>query len=412
MHDLSILAIIWTSVFFASFIAHRTRLTPVLWYLFLGSTLVNLGMLPTQMPIFILNFAELGIITIMFALGFEEDTSNFLKSIKRSWGIAVFGALTPFAVAYSATFYFWGDKHIALLCGLAMASTTVSLSMVSLKTEGLSHTPAATGIMTSAVLDNIASLALMVILIPIAVGEATFSLHSLLLIAGKALGFFLIVSFMGIWLFPVNAGWVKRVPIIRHFNFKLMLAMGRGEYSILALLLIALLVGLLADFFGFHPAIGAYMAGLIIKREYFDYHHDQKIDFHDQAKQMINNIAFAWVGPVFFVTLGTKLIFDADLFLQVLPYSLILFVGMFIGQIVSAGLAARTIGHFDKPTSLLIGFGMLGRAELAFVVLEIAYLQHNIVSLEGFYTLMLTAFLLNLSVPICIRWWKTHYLPT
>lgn len=307
MHDLSILAIIWSSVFVASFVAHRTRLTPVLWYLFLGSTLVNLGIFPTQMPLFIVNFAELGIITIMFALGFEEDTSNFLKSIKRSWGIAVFGALTPFAVAYSATFYFWGDKHIALLCGLAM---------------------------------------------------------------------------------------------------------GRGEYSILALLLIALLADLLADFFGSHPAIGAYMAGLIIKREYFDYHHDQNIDFHDQAKQMINNIAFAWVGPVFFVTLGSKLIFDAELFLQVLPYSLILFAGMFIGQILSAGLAARTIGHFDKPTSLLIGFGMLGRAELAFVVLEIAYVQHNIVSLEGFYTLMLTAFLLNISVPICIRWWKTHYLPT
>ena len=325
MHDLSILAIIWTSVFVASFIAHRTRLTPVLWYLFLGSSLVNLGVLPTEMPVFIVNFAELGIISIMFALGFEEDTTNFLKSIKRSWGIAVFGALTPFAVAYSATFYFWGDKHIALLCGLAMASTTVSLSMVSLKTEGLSHTPAATGIMTSAVLDNIASLALMVILIPIAIGEATFSAHSLLLIAGKALGFFLLVSFMGIWLFPVNAGWVRRVPIISHFNLKLMLSMGRGEYSILALLLIALLVGLLADFFGFHPAIGAYMAGLIIKREYFDFHHDQNIDFYDQAKQMINNIAFAWVGPVFFVSLGSQLVFDGELFLQVLPYSLIFF---------------------------------------------------------------------------------------
>jgi|TARA_B110000977_G_scaffold132777_1_gene169130 Kef-type K+ transport system membrane component KefB len=364
------------------------------------------------MPIFIVNFAELGIITIMFALGFEEDTSNFLKSIKRSWGIAVFGALTPFAVAYGATYYFWGDKHIALLCGLAMASTTVSLSMVSLKTEGLSHTPAATSIMTSAVLDNIASLALMVILIPIATGEATFSAHSLLLIASKALAFFLLVSFMGIWLFPVNDGWVQRVPVLRHLNLKLMLAMGRGEYSILALLLIALLVGLLADFFGFHPAIGAYMAGLIIKREYFDYHHDQNIDFHHQAKQMINNIAFAWIGPVFFVTLGSKLIFDGDLFLQVLPYSLILFAGMFVGQIVSAGLAARAIGRFDKPTSLLIGIGMLGRAELAFVVLEIAYVQHNIVSFEGFYTLMLTAFLLNLSVPVCIRLWKSHYLPT
>ena len=154
------------------------------------------------------------------------------------------------------------------------------------------------------------------------------------------------------------------------------------------------------------------MAGHIIKRKYFDYHHDQNIDFYHQAKQMINNITFAWIGPVFIVTLGSKLIFDGDLFLQVLPYCLILFAGMFVGQIVSAGLAGRAIGRFYKPTSLLIGIGMLGRAELAFVVLEIAYVQHNIVSFEGFYTLMLTAFLLNLLVQVCIRLWKSHYLPT
>jgi Kef-type K+ transport system membrane component KefB len=79
MHDLSILAIIWTSVFVASFIAHRTRLTPVLWYLFLSSAMVNLGILPIQMPTFIVHFAELGIITIMFALGFERTLITLLK---------------------------------------------------------------------------------------------------------------------------------------------------------------------------------------------------------------------------------------------------------------------------------------------------------------------------------------------
>ena len=91
---------------------------------------------------------------------------------------------------------------------------------------------------------------------------------------------------------------------------------------------------------------------------------------------MINNIAFAWIGPVFFVSLGTVLVFDAQLALEVLPQSLILFAGLFIGQILSAGLAARYIGHFDKPSSLLIALGMLGRAVLAFVVLDIAYVQH------------------------------------
>ena len=54
----------------------------------------------------------------------------------------------------------------------------------------------------------------------------------------------------------------------------------------------------------------------------------------------------------------------------------------------------------------MIGFGMLGRAELAFVVMDIAFVEHQIFTLETFYTLMLTAFMLNICVPLTIRWWK------
>ncbi|MEJ2418539.1 MAG: hypothetical protein P8Y45_16730 [Exilibacterium sp.] len=46
--------------------------------------------------------------------------------------------------------------------------------------------------------------------------------------------------------------------------------MAKGEYIILSLLLIAVLVGLLAHAFGFHPAVSTYMAGLVIRKEYFD----------------------------------------------------------------------------------------------------------------------------------------------
>ena len=86
-----------------------------------------------------------------------------------------------------------------------------------------------------------------------------------------------------------------------------------------------------------------------------------------------------------------------------------LFMALFIGQISSAGLAARYTGDFSWPDSLMIGFGMLGRAELAFLVLDIAYVQHRVITTEAFYTLMLTAFLLNCSVPITIRWWKARF---
>jgi hypothetical protein len=32
--------------------------------------------------------------------------------------------------------------------------------------------------------------------------------------------------------------------------------------------------------------------------------------------------------------------------------------------------------------------------------------EHSVFALESFYGLMLTAFMLNISVPLTIRWWK------
>ena len=411
MNDLSILAIIWTSVFIAAYLADKTRLTPVLWYLFCGIILVNVNLLPKEMPAFIIDFADLGIIIIMFALGFEEDTNNFIGSIKRSWGIAFFGAIAPFAIAYFTTFYYWQDHNTALMCGLAMTATAVSLTMVSLKGEKLNGTPAATGIMTSAVLDDIGSLALVAIMVPIATGEVTATIAGITWVLSKAITFFIMVIIIGKWLFPTSQGLLKKIPIIGQINLRVFLSVGKGEYTILSLLLIAIGVGLLAHEFGFHPAIGAYMGGLVVRREYFDFHQEQQVDFYQQARQIIDNVAFTWIGPVFFVTLGAKLIFDLDILLSVLPESLCLFIALFIGQVASASLAARFTGGFAWAESLMIGFGMLGRAELAFVVMNIAFVQYQIISLEVFYTLMLTCFLLNISVPLSIRWWKVKFSP-
>jgi hypothetical protein len=53
---------------------------------------------------------------------------------------------------------------------------------------------------------------------------------------------------------------------------------------------------------------------------------------------------------------------------------------------------------------------MLGRAELAFIVINIAYVQSKVIEIEEFYILIFTTFLLNITVPISIKWWKPfHY---
>lgn len=409
MQDLTYLIIIWIVVLISGFLARKTRLTPVLWFLFFGAALVNAGILPHETSPFIEVFSELGIIIIMFALGFEENSSTFLKSIKRSWGIALFGALAPFAAAYLLAIYFWGDTNIAVLCGLAMTATAVSLTMVTLRNEGLNRTPAATGIMTSAVLDDIASLAMVAVIIPLVAGGAEISVIGIGLIVLKAVVFFLIVTVLGGWLFAANEGPLKKIPLIGRFNVRYLILSAKGEHATLMLLLLAVMVGVLAHAFGFHPAVGAYMAGLILKDEYFHLTNKPEMSLYIRTKAIIDSVAYSWIGPVFFVTLGTKLLFDSAIFFSVIDEAIILTLGIFFSQVISAALAARYTGGFSADEGVMIGFGMLGRAELAFVVMELAYIESQILTTEAFYTLMFTAFWLNITVPVSIRWWKPYY---
>ncbi len=419
MDPLIHLAIIWAAVFAAVVAAKKTRLTPVLYFLFIGCVLANTGVLPSESGLFIRTFAELGIIFIMFSLGFEESTDNFLSSVKRSWGIALFGALGPFVVAYLIADSIWQDPNVSLMVGLAMTATAVSLTMVSLQGLGLSNTVVATRIMTSALLDDIGALVMVAIVVPIATGAGELTMAGLALTAGKAVAFFLIVTAIGVWIFPRGPGnWLRRLPVFRWLSMQNYLTFDDGKYATLAILLVALAVGLLAHFFGFHEAVGAYMAGLIVREDHFQLKkrrddHGQTmvgINVFNETKRIIDNAAFCWIGPVFFVDLGAKILFDWILLVEVIPYAAAMLVSIATIQIISAGLAAKYTSGMNSAESLMIGFGMLGRAELAFVVMDIAYVQYHIMPVEAFFTLMITAFFLNVLVPVTISWWRPYYL--
>ncbi len=419
MHTLENLTIIWMGVLLAHFMARATRLTPVLFYLFMGAVYVNTGLLPVEPGEFIRVFAEVGIILIMFALGFEESTDNFVTGLKRSWGIAFFGGVSPFLTAYLLALYFWGDGNMALVVGLAMAATAVSLTLMSLKSEGLNKTPAATGIMTSALLDDIASLAMVAIIIPIASGAAAVGIASVGFIVIKALGFFAVVTVLSMWVLPTEAkGPLYFIPGLGRFGISHIFALTRGQRT-LVILIFVMLVAICSHALGLHPAIGAYMAGLILREEYFrnaptaiagvEENGDAPEDFKS-IKRLIDNVAFVWIGPVFFVDLGAKIIFDWDLLVSVVPFVVALTSTLIVVQILSAGLAARYTGGFNFQESVMIGLGMLGRAELAFVVMNIAYVQNDILNDAAFYTLMVTAFFMNISVPLGIRLWKPYFV--
>jgi len=417
-------SIILAIVVAAKILSTRTNTVDVLWLIIFGAIAVNLGILPEENTV-LEAIGDWGIVFVMFALGFEENIHNFTEGLKRSWGIAIIGAFFPFLAGYYTAALFGYSFNVSMIWGLTMTATAVSLTMVSLKSEGLQTSHAATGIMTAAVLDDVLSLIGLSILIPIALStqndaNAVVDMTSISIILLKVVLFFFIILFIGIVLFPDSLESEKdkkrsfvfkiAVRVRKYFGIRKLLTVYNGRFTPLVMIFIAMTFGTIAHNMGFHPAIGAYFAGLFLKEEYFTCTINEKMENHKKdAEFVINHLAFSIFGPIFFVILGTKLLFDTEILMDILPIALLLFTAVLVLQILSAALAARYTGHYKWHESIMIGFGMLGRAELAFIVIDIAYVENHLITIQQFYVLMITIFLLNITVPTLIKWWKPYY---
>ena len=171
-------------------LSKKTGTVDVLWFIVAGAVLTNVGLLPSHNE-FLETIGEWGIVFIMFALGLEEDLGRFTQGLKRSIGIALIGAAFPFLAGYATASLFGYGHNSALLWGLTMTATAVSLTMMSLRADLMHRSTAATGIMTAAVIDDVLSLIGVAILVPIILvssagdGADAVSIASILWIIAK-----------------------------------------------------------------------------------------------------------------------------------------------------------------------------------------------------------------------------------
>jgi Kef-type K+ transport system membrane component KefB len=447
------LLLLWCLTYLSAFFAELTRLSPLLFYILFGAILANLThhsdfkIVPEKQSQFGYVLSELAITVLFFALGMEESVDHFVAGIKKAWGIAIIGAIVPFMCGYGVIkFMFEGPESESLMAGLAVTATAVSLTMIALKSEGLATSKPAMGVITSAVLDDIACLAFVAIMVPLLTGEAAPTPESVGITVGKAVGFFVMIFFLHRFVLP--------------YVLPPLIGMKHAEETTVFSLMWGVGWGCLAWQFSFHPAIGAYMAGLVLEEHYFDVKvpaekkgtvtdgadqlspngkenvaktktyafeddteinaavgmgmsleelHGEHLNAYHHTQECIEDAAFKWLGPLFFFNLGKKLIIVPEEIWVILTEIWVLFGVLGTGQILSAAFAARFVpGGFTWGDSLMIGFGMLGRAELFFVVLDIGE-KNGIISKPVFYTLVFAAMLMNISVPVTISLYKPYY---
>jgi Kef-type K+ transport system membrane component KefB/Trk K+ transport system NAD-binding subunit len=320
--------------------------------------------------------AELGIFFLMFHAGVETQPLEFYDALKRSMGVAVVGAIVPFSISFGLALLFGMDAVAATFVGLTMTATAVVITLKSLKDLGLDNTRFARVIVASSVVDDILTLVFFGLVIGVLSG-GTFEPTNLLITLAKVLGFFVVALLVGRFVYP-------RLSL----PFR-----SKGGKGFTFVLLTAIAYGLFAEAIGLHMILGAYLAGLFFEERVA---HPNLVRV---VKDRAYGIAYSFLGPIFFISLGFSVSFDISL--SGVGFILILTSAVIIGQILSAGGMALRIG-LPPREAFTVGVGMCGRAEMAFILASLALAQ-GAIGQDIFTALILTAFLLNLFTPLALK---------
>lgn len=321
--------------------------------------------------------AHMGIFFLMLHAGIETNPREFLSAMRESWGVSIVGAIAPFAAAMGVGLLFGLSMTASIFVGLTMTATAVVITIKALQELGLQKTHFARIIVASCVIDDLITLVVFSMLLGVLRGEDLNGADMLLTMAKAGL-FFVVAFLVGFYCYP----WLKhpfRNPEGKGFTFILVLALG---------------MGLFAEAIGLHIIIGAYVAGLFFELEVADPKLIQLV------KDRVYAIAYSFLGPIFFISLGFHINFDVILG-PGLWFVLALTLAVIVSQILSSGGMARPLG-LSWAESLSVGVGHCARAEMAFILAALG-LSMGTIDENIFSALIFTAFLLNLFTPAGLK---------
>lgn len=195
--------------------------------------------------------AELGVIFLMFGVGLHFS----LKDLWRVRSIAIPGAIGQIAFATFLGFSLsrlWGwSVSAGIILGFAISIASTVVLLRGLTDNGLLNTPHGQATVGWLVLEDLATVLILVLMPTLANSASGFDWGALGLTLLKAAGFVLLVMFAGTRLIP----WI--LMRIAHTRSR--------ELFILAILAIALGIALgAAEIFGISLALGAFVAGVVV----------------------------------------------------------------------------------------------------------------------------------------------------
>lgn len=320
--------------------------------------------------------AHLGAIVLLFAIGLEFKLREIYRI--KYMVIALVGIIVPWVAGYFLGKLFDYGFQESMFIGVALTATSIAITANVLREMNKLNTSVAKAIIGAAVIDDILSLLALSILIQFA-GES-FAVMEILGMVAKAVVFLI-------------AG-ILIAPFIKKLFIKLdeqKLAKKFPEFLFITAVMFCFLYASIAEIIGLSAIVGAFLAGAVLGEVKFKNSKDLK----EGAEYL--HIIF---GAIFFISLGI-LANLRELTFDIAPFFTILIIVAVLTKVIGCGVASRMIG-FNRTESLVIGFGMSPRGEVAMIVGLIG-LTSNIISQDLYVSIILMSLITTIITPIVIR---------
>ncbi|MFT3741550.1 MAG: monovalent cation:proton antiporter-2 (CPA2) family protein [Gammaproteobacteria bacterium] len=333
-------------------LASRLRLGSVLGYLVAGFLIGPFGIGLIHNSATILSFAEFGVVMMLFIIGLELEAGVLWRLRHRIIGLGGLQVLITTLLLMSLGILLGYSWRVSLACSLTLSLSSTALVLQLLEEKGLLHTAAGEASFAVLLLQDIAVIPILIIFPLLATKNAVLNpvntnflsnlpawLHTLI-VAGVVAGIILAGRYFSRYLF--------------HYIAKTRM---RDLFTAISL---ALVVGitLLMHSIGISPALGAFLAGLVLAKS--EYRHNLETD--------IQPFKGLFLG-LFFVSIGMGMNF------HVLGQNPLALFAAVLGLVIVKAFILFLLGYFfrlNSPQRILFALALAQGGEFAFVLLQYA----------------------------------------
>ena len=330
----------------------------------------------------VMHFAEYGVIMMLFLIGLELEPRRLWKMRKAILGLGglqvLVSCLLIWGLLVAVTELAWQSS---LAIGMALALSSTAIVLQSLTEKGLIKTQAGNNIFSVLLFQDIAVIPILAVFPLLAVSsvaaQSGSGTNSLIADLPAWLQLLLTLStFAGI----IIAGRFLSSPLFRFFAETRL----REIFTAVTLLIVLAIAGLMT-FIGLSPALGAFLAGVVLAEN----------EFRHQLMADIEPFKGLLLG-LFFITIGSSIDFAL---LQENPLLILGFVlALFLLKFMVLFALAR-IFRFSKQQGWLFSLALAQGGEFAFVLI-ISASQYSVFDAATGATLTLVVALSMLLAPL------------